>query len=354
MTAYAHDIPVTTPATALWTIKSSAIVGTLSATNWVVTKSATGGIYAQSGDVITSESSLLSARAWWVMRGKGIIDGGTSYYQQICWQTNGSGGVRVKISPRAGFVGGSPSSTRVPSATDERVLIGAGTDADPEFTSLFPSSGSWLQARFSESDDSIWVLTYPVAGGVASGLFCVFCTPLVRDSVGVLIDSAPHAYYAASGANCALAQGGLASESTAPMGLLGFGESSGGTSLDAWCRLPAMQRTAYDSAGVLQQVVPGHLPQSPSYPSGALYAQDTLRLARRSERAGLVGPLETGNANTCGDKGEVYGVRYSGRRFTTPTLLSTVTPGGSSVSSAIGIGDLILPWEAGYALRDGA
>jgi hypothetical protein len=47
-------------------------------------------------------------------------------------------------------------------------------------------------------------------------------------------------------------------------------------------------------------------------------------------------------------------VRWSGKRFTVPTLLTTTTPYGSAVSSAVGIGDLILPWEAGYSLRDGA
>jgi hypothetical protein len=354
MTAYSSNVSVTTAATCLWQVKSQSLVGVTLTENWTIVSSATGGVYAQSGDVIDSESDLLSASTWWVMKGKAVRDGSLTVRQQLCWQTNGSGGVRLKVSPRAGFTGGSPSATRVPSATDERVLLGGGTDASPTYSSaLFPASGAWFQARYSETDDAIWAMAYPVGGGAASALFVLGCLPLVYDGTGNLIDGAPWVYYAASGSNAALAQG-WASESAGPMGLLAYGETSGATQLDAWVRLPASQRAVYDSGGTMQQFVPGHLPQSPSFQTGAYYAQDTMRLGRRLDLAGAVGSMETGNANTCGDKGELCGVRWSGKRFTVPTLLTTTTPYGSAVSSAVGIGDLILPWEAGYSLRDGA
>ena len=288
------------------------------------------------------------------MKGHGLIDAGTTYKQQLCWQTDGAGNVRLKVSPRAGFTGGSPSATRVPSATDERVVRGGGTDASPTYTALFPTAGAWLQGRFSEGDDAIWLMSYPVGGGLPNGLFVLGCMPVVRDGVGGLVDAAPWVYYAASGGACALAQGGWASESAGPLGLLGYLKTSGATALDAWVRLPAAQRAVYDSGGTMQQFVPGHLPQSPDRGSGAYYAQDAMRCGRRLELAGTTGSLETGNANTCGDKGEIDGIRYSGRRFTTPTLLTSVNSAGQAVSAAVGAGDLVLPWEAGYALRDGA
>lgn len=351
MTAFVHDVPVTGAATALWQLKYGATIGTLAPTNWEVVSSATGGVYAQSGDVISSESALLSPRAWFVLRGKAVLDGGVAYRQQLCVQTNGAGLVRLKVSPRAGFTAGATSS-RVPSASDERVLLGAGTDADPEFAALFPSAGAWLQGRFSEGSDDLWLMAYPTGGGLPTGLLCVLGLPQVRDGVGALVDSAPWAYYAGTGAACATVAA-LASEASGPMGLLGHLKTSGGTPIEAWCRLPAASLTVYDADGVPQPAVPGHLPESPSRPSGALYAQAALRLSRRSERAGLAGPGEAGALNTCGDKGEVLGVRWSGRRFASPTLLATVSAGGAAASAAVGAGDLILPWECGYALRDG-
>ena len=38
---------------------------------------------------------------------------------------------RVKVSPTVGFTGGSPGATQVPSATDEGIVLGGGTDASP-------------------------------------------------------------------------------------------------------------------------------------------------------------------------------------------------------------------------------
>jgi hypothetical protein len=53
--------------------------------------------------------------------------------------TNGTWSLRTKYSPNVtgstGFTGGSPSATRVPSATDEIVIWGDGTDASPTYAS---------------------------------------------------------------------------------------------------------------------------------------------------------------------------------------------------------------------------
>lgn len=353
MATFSLNVPLTSATSALWALKSQSLVGTTVATNWTVVRSGTGsgGVYAQSGDVVSSASALANPGAWWVMQGHAILDGTASYRQQLCWQTDGSGGVRVKVSPRAGFSGGSAGPGRVPSAADERVWVGGGTDASPTYEALFPTSAAWLQARFSEADDSMWAMAYPVGGGPCSALLVVGCLPVRRDTTLALVDPTPHCYYARSGGDAALAAS-LASERYGPLATLGFG-----TAAEAWVRCPAALRCSLDSAGVLQVTLPGHLPQSPSLPAYPLYATDTLRLGRRAALAGTsTGANEAGNLNTCGDKGEESYLRWSGRTHSVPTLLDAVDPltGLSTPGTLLGIGDVVLPWEAVSAVRDGA
>lgn len=351
MTTYLRDVPVTSAATAAWNLKVGLLAASVAATNWTIRSSGCRGLYAQSGDVVDSEDDELVASTWWVARGHGLLDSGAVVRQELCVQVDGAGGWRVKVSPRAGFTGGSPSATRVPSAADERVWWGGGTDASPTYQSIFPTSGAWLQGRFDEGSDAAWLMAYPVGGGLPSALLVLGCFQVTYDGVGGLVDRAPWAYFAGSGGSCSLAQGGWASESAGPLGVLSYGQVSGSTALDAWVRLPASQRAVYDSSGTMVQSIPGHIPQSATGAS----AQEVMRLSRRSELAGVTNAGETGNLNTCGDKGELLGVRYSGRRFTVPTLLDTVTASGASRSTAaLGVGDLVLPWEAGYSVRDGA
>ena len=354
MTVSASNVSVTSGAVPLWTLKSTAILTTGSSTsyNWRIVRSGNGTVYAQSGDVISTVADCAVSGAWWVMEGKGVVDGGTTYKRQLCVQTNGTGGCRIKVSPRAGFTGGSPSASRVPSATDERVWHGGGTDASPTYASLFPTSAAWLQGEFSEADDFFYLLSYPVGGGPCNGIMLLGTVPALYDATGALYDKDPAVYYARSGSTAALASS-IASEVNGPLALLGY-LSAGGT--DAWVCVPAALRCAYDSSAALQPTIPGGLPQSPAF-AGAVYAQDTLRMGRRSAVAGTTtNAQESGNLNTCGDKGEELRVRYSGRLHTVPTLLNAVDPQSGLTTSGclLAIGNLVLPYAAGVAVTDGA
>lgn len=354
MTTSIHDVSLTSATVAPWTLKTALVTSTAGVYNWriVSSGSGSGGVYAQSGDVITSQSVLANAGAWWVAEGHGVADGGTTYRRQVCWQTDGVGGLRAKVSPRGGFTGGSPSATRTPSATDERQWIGGGTDASPTYDALFPSSGAWLQGQVSETDDFFYLISYPVAGGPCSALLALGTLALQRDGSGNLIDKDPAVYYARAGASAALASS-LASEAYGPLGHLAYGDEDDA----AWVRLPAALRCVYDASGpTLQPVIPGGLPQSPSRVDAA-YAADTLRLGRRGALAGTTtGAKEAGNLNTCGDKGEELRLRYSGRLYTVPTVLDSVDPStGLTVGSALlALGNLVFPWSLGLAVRDGA
>ena len=50
---------------------------------------------------------------------------------------------RVKFSYSAGFTGGTPGATRVPSATDEGLYLGSGTDAAPTGTAMFAADAGY-------------------------------------------------------------------------------------------------------------------------------------------------------------------------------------------------------------------
>ena len=351
MAVFSTDVSLTASNTALYEFKLRSLVSTYGTTNWSVRSSGTGtgGVYAQSGDVISAASVLANPGAWWVMKGHAYIDGNTTYRQELCWQTDGSGGVRLKRSARAGFAGGSPGPGRVPSASDERVVWGGGSDASPTYTALWPASASWFQARYDEANDSIWAFAYPVGGGAATAIFAILCCAPQRDSVGLLVDPDPYGIIIGTGTSCAL-EARLASETYGPLATLAYG-----TADELWARVPALVRCSRDSGGALQPVAVGHLPASP-YRSNPTYAQDTLRLARRSELSGTTQAGEAGNTNVCGDKGEELYLRYSGRTYTTPTLLGSVQPSNGYLtgSSLIGVGNLILPYELGAAIRDGA
>lgn len=63
---------------------------------------------------------------------------------QVCMQ-RGTTNIawRVKLSHSTHFTGGSPSATVTPSATDEIVRRGGGTDASPTFTNIFGTDGTY-------------------------------------------------------------------------------------------------------------------------------------------------------------------------------------------------------------------
>jgi hypothetical protein len=111
---------------------------------WTVKKSSDGTTYNSTGDQISSGASgangMNNARAWFVIQEPGTVP------RQFCLQRQNTVGVntsyqwRVKYSRYAGFTGGSPAATVTPSATDEQILLGAGTDASPTFAALFATS----------------------------------------------------------------------------------------------------------------------------------------------------------------------------------------------------------------------
>lgn len=121
----------------------------LKTAGWTVTKSSDGLTYNASGDQIshggTGANGMFNASAWFVIQ----IPGGT---RAFCLQRHNSGSYgnywRLKYSKAAGFIGGSPGITRVPSATDEAVVVGGGTDESPSMIQLFYTADGTFRHNF--------------------------------------------------------------------------------------------------------------------------------------------------------------------------------------------------------------
>lgn len=136
-----------TPAVAMFLLKTQ-----LKAAGWTVPRSSDGTVYNSSGDQISSGSSgaggMDNARAWFVIQQPGVTP------RQFCCQRQNTTGAgtsqswRIKYSKGAGFTGGSPAATVTPSATDEQILLGAGTDAAPSFVSMFVYTEAVTGLRF--------------------------------------------------------------------------------------------------------------------------------------------------------------------------------------------------------------
>lgn len=119
----------------------------LKSVGWTVTASSDGTTLNASGDQITHDGTgaggMRNLRAWFVIQQPGALP------RQFCFQRSSdavgtnSGNWRIKYSagPSTGFVTGA-TATQVPSATDEQVIMGAGTDASPTFSAFMTTDGT--------------------------------------------------------------------------------------------------------------------------------------------------------------------------------------------------------------------
>ena len=347
MSIFVENHSVVSAQDAWYTFKAAAISSTTSpGANWTVVTSSTGsgGVYAQSGDVITSAASLNNL-AWFVLRGKGTLDSGTVYYRELCFQFNAAGAVRITYSPRMGFVAGTPSTTQVPSADDGTLVYGGGTDAAPTFTALLPSGGVWMQARISEVDDAFWVLTYAVGGALPNCLFYLDVMPLSYTVGGALIDQDPCVIYCRTGLDSAT-KTDLASVLRGPLGYLSLDVPAS----TLFCRLAGTYRACLDTVEDPQATLPGAVTTPPSiYFTSTIYQQETLRYERSTWLSGTSQPNNDGNANTVGEKGEGTYLRWAGTNFAVPQLIGLINPssGDGSANVVLGAGQLLFPWECG-------
>lgn len=147
----------------------------LKAAGWTVTSSSDGTTYNASGDQITVATSgaggMANNSAWFVIQSPAGAGA-----QQFCWQRGTTNLVwRLKRSRTAGFTGGTPGITIVPSATDEYLLLGAGTDAAPTFAGYHATDGlyRWNVAADNASPYGFWAGAIPTGGGSPGAGICL-------------------------------------------------------------------------------------------------------------------------------------------------------------------------------------
>lgn len=123
----------------------------LKTAGWSITSSGDGlSIYSSSGDIITkfaSGANGINSRSWFVA----THPSSDGYQNSFSFQ---GGGVSIRIKHSvSGFNLGSPTYNTVPSAADEIVLYGSGTDASPSPSTIIPTSG-YQRLNFIAGDSS--------------------------------------------------------------------------------------------------------------------------------------------------------------------------------------------------------
>ena len=154
----------TTPATGTVAMKS--LLDKLVAQGGIVKADSDGSTYASAGGQVTGSGSgahgLANTNAWMRIQMPSGIEWlwqrGTADY---AW--------RGKLSMSAHFTGGSPSATQVPSATDEVVFCGGGTDAAPSFPSLFATTNGTYRFNLGvDTSGMFWSCGFTTGGGTIS------------------------------------------------------------------------------------------------------------------------------------------------------------------------------------------
>jgi len=132
-----------TPATGaehIFNLKTNLVIA-----GWTVKMSGTGtagtgsGTYNSTGDSVTTAALMANTNAWFR-----IQDPATTR-EYTFQRTTANTTWRIKYSASAKFTGGSPAAGQTPSATDEAVKYGSGTDASPTGTALLGTDGAYRQ-----------------------------------------------------------------------------------------------------------------------------------------------------------------------------------------------------------------
>ena len=225
--------------------------------------------YSMSADLVISPSLLSAVRgttpqvgAWFVLQAP---DGQRQWAVQVVNDATGISGSsrawRIKFSRAAKFTGGTPSAYQVPSATDEQIIWGGGTDASPSTgTILFAAMGTYKLAMVCDDAPpyGFWTITYANSTGVPASFW--MHDPLLAGTYPTL-DVEPYVHYVAGGTNQVLqwaapSNGSLCGNSTSALGPHGWYKA--GMTGATWQPISALALYAWNNVGVAQ-AAPGDL-----------------------------------------------------------------------------------------------
>lgn len=155
-------------ATAFFRLKTVLI-----AAGWTVTSSSDGTTYSAVADVITTGATgaggLGNTNAWYCIQEPG---GRRQFTIQHLTTTF----FRVKYSALAKFTGGTPGALQTPSATDQQILVGGGTDAAPTGLLYFNTGNNRVMVIANSTPISgvypfqLWVMATPGSANTTGAL----------------------------------------------------------------------------------------------------------------------------------------------------------------------------------------
>lgn len=191
-----------------------ALVAVLMSAGWTKVSDSDGTTYSAGGTQITGGGSgangFNNTRAWARMQdpaGRREIT-----LQVVSAATINSATVRIKMSESSKFTGGSPAATVTPSAVDEQILAGAGTDASPTGLAW---GGNATQRLHIVAEDAPVGNVYPfqllctVTGGATQQGLQLLCEAMAPGSYDAG-DVAPCVWYAAASTITTTASGWIA------------------------------------------------------------------------------------------------------------------------------------------------
>jgi hypothetical protein len=303
----------------------------LKAAGWTVPRSSDGSTFNASGDQISASGSgaggMDNSRAWFVIQMPGASG------RQFCIQRNSSTGTntsqqwRIKYSAGAGFTSGG-SNIQVPSATDEGVVLGGGSDGSPTFANLFGGTDGSYRYQIGTDNASpyaFFAIAYPPGIAAANCTSSFFLDPVVNGPSG---DADPYVIGvdASTGLDTNLAGGNLITETTCPFAWLKKGLSGQG-----FVRVPAVGGETFVSSA-FQNSIPTNRSQSAPDPQNGF---DNLIAFEYNRRGGMGAPVGYKGVSTL-LLWQMSAIRNSGDTYTV-----------SSVAKArMSIGWVSVPWDA--------
>lgn len=230
---------------------------------WTVPQSSDGTTYNASGDQITGDGAgaggLNNAKAWFILEDPGAE-------RQFCFQKTSLAvryAWRIKYSALDGFTGGSPDATETPSATDEAILIGGGTDAAPTYTNFFNISDTITRFHIVMRDDAnsrgvygFWCWTVDAGSEEDTVLICDPIDPaaipaLVGTRASPTTGDPDPCVLVFSGALTTLGSGkvpvGISGPASPAMGWFQFNGTNGGT--EAFVAMASLARASANNSG---------------------------------------------------------------------------------------------------------
>lgn len=290
----------------------------LKVNGWSVTRSGDGiGAVSAVGDVITQGGSgangMFNSRAWFVIAQPGGA-GARKWCVQKTTVANGANW-RIKVSQSEAYSAGAPTTSvtpTTPTASEDKIMLGGGTDASPTFAALWATDGSYkAQAAIETAGEGFWIATYPNGGGAASGGW--YMERLITGTFNAL-DVDPYIY-------CTIG-------TTAPWLSTGIAQESAGLRPQAWLARGLAGEgfvicPATYPANTASSILPGNLG------SNAFDGKDNSMPVIYMRRGSLTAPV--------GWKGQSSMLRWKGNNRNTADTLNSL--------SRIVIGDVSMEWD---------